>query len=119
MLTAVAVVAHLFMHLDVTADTVAERDRVVAHGQASLSAAVPESPAATAGAHHGSDESHALMTALCMAVLGALWFATQLTTHARAVTGARPVQRWGAAPLRSSPLRRHVDRIDAGIVLLV
>lgn len=119
LLTAVAVVAHLFMHLDVTADAVAEPDGVVAHGQTSLSAAVQQPPVATAGAHHGSDESHELMAVLCMAVLGALWVASHMATHARAVTGSRPVQRWRAAPLRSSPLRRRGDRIDAGIVLLV
>lgn len=119
LLTAVAVVAHLFMHVDITADAVAEPDRVVAHGQTSLSTAVQEPPAATAGAHHGSDDSHDLMAAVCMAVLGALSVATHLVAHARAVTSPGRVRRWGAAPLRSAPLRRRGDRIDAGIVLLV
>ena len=119
MVMAVAVVAHLFMHVDITADAVAEADDVGQHVHPPR-AGDAESPAAGSGGEHASHTSHELLSVWCMAVLGTVWIAVQLATRTRPVKGPeRRVRKWGDDLVDALFSVRGTDRIEAGVVLLV
>lgn len=119
MVMAVAVVAHLFMHVDITADAVTEADGVEQHVHAPR-AGDAESRAAGAGGEHASHTSHELVSVWCMAVLGTVWVAVKLATRTRPITGLeRRVRSWGDGLVDALFSIGGTDRIDAGVVLLV